>query len=158
MSLPGFSVVSGSIIDICLFKLGVYWNSLNSIGFSEYIVSNLKGTGFFVIFTSSPIKTPLLITTLSCPNETATGFTINGTSSDSTSGLAGYYFYVDGILQNSEINTSGTYNVTGMSANKTYSVYMEAVDKAGNKKKSTSITAKTNGELLKPRISRSQPV
>ena len=91
--------------------------------------------------------------TPSITNETATGFTINGTSSDSTSGLAGYYFYVDGILQNSEISISGTYNVTGMSANKTYSVYMEAVDKAGNKKKSTSITAKTNGELLKPRIS-----
>ena len=91
--------------------------------------------------------------TPSITNETATRFTINGTSSDSTSGLAGYYFYVDGILQNSEISTSGIYNVTGLNANKTYSVYMEAVDKAGNKKKSTSITAKTNGELLKPKIS-----
>ena len=89
----------------------------------------------------------------SITNETATGFTINGTSSDSTSGRAGYYFYVDGILQNSEISTSGTYNVTGLNANKTYSVYMEAIDNAGNRKKSTSIVAKTKGELLAPKIS-----
>ena len=49
--------------------------------------------------------------TPSITNETATGFTINGTSSDSTSGLAGYYFYVDGGLQNSEISTSGTVQI-----------------------------------------------
>ena len=86
-------------------------------------------------------------------NEKSTGFTINARTEDSTSGIAGYYFYVDGELKNSEINTSGTYEVTGVSPNKSYAVYVEAVDVAGNRKKSTSITVATKGELYAPQIS-----
>ena len=86
-------------------------------------------------------------------NEKSTGFTINARTEDSTSGIAGYYFYVDGELKNSEINTSGTYEVTGVSPNKSYAVYIEAVDVAGNRKKSTSITVATKGELYAPQIS-----
>ena len=86
-------------------------------------------------------------------NEKSTGFTINARTEDSTSGIAGYYFYVDGELKNSEINTSGTYEVTGVSPNKSYAIYAEAVDVAGNRKKSTSITVATKGELYAPQIS-----
>ena len=88
----------------------------------------------------------------SITSEKSTGFIIEANTQDSISGLAGYYFYVEGVLKNEEISTSGRYEVTGLASNETYTVYVEAVDNAGNRKKSTSVIASTIGDLLAPTI------
>ena len=85
-------------------------------------------------------------------DKTGTSFTINAETQDSISGIEGYYFYVEGKLQNSRVNTTGKYEVKNLDTNKSYAVYVEAVDKAGNIKKSMTITVSIKGELLTPRI------
>ena len=83
-------------------------------------------------------------------NEKAKGFTINAGTADETSGIEEYRYYVGGELKGK--TSEERLEVTGLESSRTYAVYVEAVDKAGNIKKSTSIPGTTKGDLQKPEI------
>ena len=114
--------------------------------------------------------------TISVSNQNKTGFTINaGTTDDTTytndvSGMNYYEVYVNGSLAQKidvtdEANTGMSYTCTDLVEDSTYTVYVVAYDKAGNKTESTTMTIlaqdittggggqETQSQLLPPAIS-----
>ena len=86
---------------------------------------------------------------------TAESFTVTAGTSDNISGISHYNFYVkQGSIIVKELlnNEEGIFQVTGLEPNITYSVAVEAVDKAGNVRIGTGITATTKGKVLTPTI------
>ncbi len=87
------------------------------------------------------------------------GFTVTAGTTDVTSEVSHYNLYVkQGATTVKEIknNTIGQFQVTGISDNTTYSIIVEAVDRAGNVKTGTGITVTTlvaNTPPTKPEVS-----
>ncbi len=89
--------------------------------------------------------------TISISNQTKTEFTINAGTTDNTvytnsvSGMDYYEVYVNGSLAQKidvtdEANTGMSYTAENLTENATYTVYVVAYDKAGNKTESTTMT------------------
>ncbi len=77
---------------------------------------------------------------------TATGFTVTAGTTDEISGTSHYNFYIkqgSTIVKELKNNEEGRFNVTGLEGETTYSIVVEAVDKAGNVRTGTGITATT---------------
>ena len=88
-------------------------------------------------------------------NITSEGFTVTAGTTDVTSEISHYNFYVrQGSTLVKELlnNEEGRFEVTGLEANITYSITVEAVDKAGNIRTGTGITGTTKGKVLTPTI------
>ena len=89
--------------------------------------------------------------TISISNQTKTEFTINAGTTDNTvytnsvSGMDYYEIYVNGNLEQTiditdEANTGMSYTKSELTENATYTVYVVACDKAGNKTESATMT------------------
>lgn len=79
-------------------------------------------------------------------NITTGGFKLAvSNAQDNESGIEKYEFYIDNSLEKTITTNLGTaeYEKTGATTGKTYSCYVIAYDKAGNSKKSETITVKT---------------
>ena len=92
--------------------------------------------------------------TLTVKDITVEGFTIATGTSDETSGIAKYNFYVGGELKSS-IESPGDNKavesvITGLAPKTSYLVYVQAVDRAGNIKETTNITVTTLMPPAKP--------
>ncbi len=77
---------------------------------------------------------------------TAEGFTVTAGTTDETSEISHYNFYIKQgteVVKESKKNTTGQFQVTGIPDNTTYNIVVEAVDKAGNVRTGTGITATT---------------
>ncbi len=97
-------------------------------------------SGTTVSLTITDIDNPIEFTP-GITNIQPTSFTIDASSAkDNESGIAYYNYYIDGqlVLGNS---TSATYNATNQKDGMTHKVYVEAVDKAGNVRKSADADA-----------------
>lgn len=88
--------------------------------------------------------------TVGVENIRATSLTIKAGTTDSVSGIDRYRYYVNGE-QKGEIQGE-SFDVKGLEANKSYSIYAEAIDKAGNIKKSTPVIITTSEGLQAPII------
>ena len=76
---------------------------------------------------------------------TATGVDATATSTNAKSGIAKYEFYINNKLEKTVTSTAGTatLNVTGKTAETTYTCKVRVYDKAGNYKDSTTVTVTT---------------
>ena len=77
---------------------------------------------------------------ISASGISSTGFTVSGTTTDSTSGIANYKLYLNGSYHSS--NTTGRFTLTGLSSSGTYTAYIVATDNAGNTRTSNTISQK----------------
>ena len=78
-------------------------------------------------------------------NITNNSFTISAYTTDDTSGIAKYEYYVNNDKKYE--GTENTYTVTGLSKNQTYGVYVLAYDNAGNIRSSQSSSAYTSESM-----------
>ena len=81
---------------------------------------------------NADIIPPTLPTNLASSIITKTSFTLKWTASTDNVGVAGYDIYRDGVKINASLNTTTTYNVTGLTAATSYSMTVKAKDAAGN--------------------------
>ena len=79
-------------------------------------------------------------------NITAEGFTVNAGTTDATSEISHYNCYVrqgSTLVKELKNNEAGQFQVTGIPDNTTYSITVEALDKAGNIRTGKGITGTT---------------
>jgi PQQ-dependent dehydrogenase (s-GDH family) len=135
-----------------VYQDGVKINAANITGTSYNVAGLLPATtyGYYVrakdaagnvsansstlnVTTNSPdIIPPTDPTNLVSSIITKTSFTLNWTASTDNVGVTGYDIYRDGIKINASLNTTTTYNVTGLTAATSYSMTVIAKDAAGN--------------------------
>ncbi len=87
-------------------------------------------------------------------SETTNGFTATAGTTDTNSGISHYNFYVregNKTVKELKNDKTGSFAVTGLASQKTYSVIVEAVDNAGNIRTGTGITGTTT-KAGKPNI------
>ena len=77
---------------------------------------------------------------------TAHEFTVTAGTTDTTSGISHYNFYIkqgSTVVKELKNDTTGQFQVTGLEGDTTYNIVVEAVDRAGNIRTGTGITATT---------------
>ena len=75
-------------------------------------------------------------------SRTSTSLTIQANVSDNLSGVGTYRYYINGLL--AYTGSQNMYTISNLTPETTYSVYVEAIDRAGNLRKSGSIKCYTH--------------
>ena len=78
-------------------------------------------------------------------NKTTNSATITWAESDDNVGVEGYDIYVNNEFVGTTTNTN--YKLTGLEADTTYAVSVQAKDAAGNKSAKSNVTVKTNADI-----------
>ena len=84
------------------------------------------------VTTAKDATAPTVPTTLTATSVTATSFTLGWKASTDNVGVSGYNIFLNGLQTNAALNTTTSFNVTGLAANTTYAATVTAVDAAGN--------------------------
>jgi len=82
--------------------------------------------------------------------EKSTGFVIKASTTDATSGISHYNYYINGELKGT--SKDGNYEIKELNSSTAYSIYIEAVDYAGNIRETTAVTKETGKALPEPTI------
>ncbi|MBM3443331.1 MAG: hypothetical protein FJX89_11610, partial [Bacteroidetes bacterium] len=80
---------------------------------------------------------------LSSPSKTVTSISLSWTASKDNVGVTGYDVYVNNVKNNASNLTGTTYTISGLASNKAYTLYVRALDAAGNTSASNSLLVKT---------------
>ncbi len=100
-----------------------------------------EATDFCLGGSGADTQAPTTPTNLTASNTTQTSTDLNWSASSDNVGVTGYNIYVDGVLNGTSSSTN--YNVSGLSANTTYTMAVSAYDAAGNASGTTSINVTT---------------
>jgi hypothetical protein len=73
-----------------------------------------------------------------------TSITVTWTKSIDASGIKSYDVYLDNVKKASVSGTTSRYSITGLISGRTYSIYVKAIDMAGNYTNSSTITVTTS--------------
>jgi|GEM_PF-669940 len=93
--------------------------------------------------TTPDTQAPTTPVNLASSNLTQTSFTLTWTASTDNVGVAGYDIYQDDVKINSTIVTTTSHAVTGLTANTTYTFFVQAKDAAGNSANSAVLNVTT---------------
>ncbi|WP_298544592.1 fibronectin type III domain-containing protein [uncultured Aquimarina sp.] len=121
-----------------------YW-AINGDDNNNKIIASTYGrgvfTGSFTANGTSDTTAPSVPTNLTAANTTQTTTDLSWTASTDNVGVTGYDVYQDGVVVTTVTGTS--YNVTGLTANTSYSFVVRAKDAAGNESADSNIAAIT---------------
>ena len=97
----------------------------------------------FTRVSNTDTQAPTKPTGLNNASQTKNSVTISWNASTDNIGVAGYDIYVDNLSNLVGSTAATNYTVTSLEANKTYTIYVQAKDAAGNKSETSNISAKT---------------